>query len=240
MNNYFETKPLNNTVITNISHEIRNPLFNIKSFLETLYEYHFQLTDQQILEFLEIANQETNRLVRLTNYTLEFSKFDYTFIRTFNIFCFQKIVYQVIKSYELTAITKQIIICTKAKRNIIKSIANYDLMFQVISNLLNNAIKFTYPYGVIVLKIKKVSSLSLSTRKRKQCFRIDIIDSGIGISKINRKTLFKRFKRIKNDNSIINGTGLGLSLVKEILTLHNTFVVIISTINAGSTIFFNI
>jgi len=165
MDNSLDKDTSKGQIVKTLIHEIRSPLFNIKSFLETLYEYHFQLSDRQILEFLEIANQETNRLVRLTNSSLEVSRLN-SRITLFNPFSIQDITSKVVQSYEITALSKSINLYYKSKIKLPKIKGNYDLIFQVLTNLLTNSIKFTYPKGILILKVKKISSLSLKNRKK--------------------------------------------------------------------------
>lgn len=232
-------------IVKTLVHEIRSPLFNIKSFLETLYEYHFQLTDRQILEFLEIANQETNRLVRLTNHSLELSRLNSRITIFFSGFLINEITSKVVQSYEITALSKGINLYykIKVKGPIVKG--NYDLLFQVLTNLLTNSIKFTYPKGSLILKVKQVISLSIQTRKKIVGFRIDVIDTGIGISRTNKKFVltkenFSNYKKIIIENTKLQGTGIGLSIVKEILDIHNKNYLLISHINKGTDIFFTL
>ena len=62
--------------ISNVSHELRTPLFNIKSYVETLHDLNDKLSDQEKIEFLEVANSETDRLTRLVNDVLDLSKIE--------------------------------------------------------------------------------------------------------------------------------------------------------------------
>lgn len=227
-------------IIKTLTHEIRNPLFNIKSFLETLYEYHFQLTDIQILEFLEIANQETNRLVRMTNHSLHNFKFSTSFPVILKLFSIENLVTQVTKSYEPTVLNKKIILYNKINRPLPRVIGNYDLVFQVLTNLLTNSIKFTYPKGLLLIKIKKITSISLRERRKKYTIRIDILDTGIGFMIKQAEMRSSRSKEVNKSKHFPDGLGIGLSIAKDIMFIHKKSIVLNSGINRGTNIFLNL
>jgi two-component system sensor histidine kinase NblS len=227
-------------LISNLVHEIRSPLFNIKSFLETLYEYYFQLTDTQILEFLEIANQETLRLLKLSSTSLELSRFNSNMSISYSLLCVKQLINQVTKSYEITRLHKNIVFYVKTPNTFPKIIANYDVTLQVLTNLISNSLKFTYPFGLIIIKLRIVTSVSIKTRKRCFLLRIDIIDNGIGISKNNTEILFTRFKQVSKPRYYSEGFGLGLSIVKELMEGQSKSITLISIVSRGTCIVLNL
>lgn len=226
-------------IINNFIHEIRSPLFNIKSFLETLYEYYFHLTDSQILEFLEIANQETVRLVKLSSTSMEVSRFNSHTSMIYSLLCVKQLINQVTKSYEITRLHKRLVFYVKVPLTFPRIVASYDLSLQVLTNLISNALKFTYPFGVIIIKLRILTSISIKTRKKCFLLRIDIIDNGIGISKTNTQILFTRFKQVSKPMYYIEGLGLGLSIVKELMEAQSKYVTLISNLSKGTCIVLN-
>nr|BDA99115.1 two-component sensor kinase [Hemiselmis andersenii] len=245
MDNYLGKTTSKEQIVKTLIHEIRSPLFNIKSFLETLYEYHFQLSDRQILEFLEIANQETNRLVRLTNHSLELSRLNSQITIPFGLFSIQDITSKVVQLYEITVLSKSINLYYKSKAKLPKIKGNYDLIFQILTNLLTNSMKFTYPNGILLLKAKKVIHLSSKTRKKTVGLRIDVIDTGVGLSRTNKNIIlnisrFNQCKQLSLKNSSIEGTGVGLSIVREIIDIHNKSFLLVSNVNKGTNTFFTL
>lgn len=214
-------------------------MFNIKSFLETLYEYYFQLTDTQILEFLEIANQETSRLGRLISSTLDLSKLDSQVVVPYYLVCIKQLIHQVIKSYEITRLYKNVFFCVKMPFSIPKFLGNYDLILQVLTNLISNSLKFTYPSGLLIVKLRIVNSVSIKTRKKCFLLRIDIIDDGIGISKSNVESLFDRCKKISTSNYYLDGLGLGLSIVKDLMNSQSKYIDLISSNCKGTCVIMN-
>jgi two-component system sensor histidine kinase NblS len=240
MEKYLETSFSNKIIIQTLTHEIRSPLFNIKSFLETLYEYHFQLTDVQTLAFLEIATQETNRLVRLTNQSLYTSRMNARFSILFRLLVVEEMITRLAKSYEITVLAKQITFHYKVQINLPAIRGNYDLLFQVLINLIANSIKCTYPKGILVIKLKSVSSFSIYSRKKNLCVRLEVLDTGIGLSKARKDIFYKHYKKICKLNSHIAGTGIGLAIVNEMLGIHARGSILTSNTNKGANIFFNL
>ena len=227
-------------IIQTLTHEIRSPLFNIKSFLETLYEYHFQLNDSQVLEFLEIANQETNRLVRLTNQSLQLSRVNFSIETMFRLLNIEDIINKVSRSYKITALIKRINLYYKVKPNNSKAMGNYDLIFQILINLITNSIKFTYPNGIVLVKLKNISSISTKKRKKTVSLRVEVLDTGIGLHPKKKTNSFK-FNHSRNSlGNQVKGTGLGLDIVREILSMHNTSLTIMSNLNRGTSAFFKL
>jgi|SaaInlV_125m_DNA_1040241.scaffolds.fasta_scaffold00203_2 two-component system, OmpR family, sensor histidine kinase NblS len=240
MEDYLDKDLVKGKLMQILSHEIRSPLVNIKSFLETLYEYHFQLTDAQRLEFLEIATQETNRLVRLTNQSLQLSKLNSNPTTRFQSFCIDDLLNQLLKSYDITTLVKKISLHHKCQKTLPKSLGNQDLILQVLVNLLTNSIKFTYPRGKLVVKAKKITSLSIKSRTKYYSLRLDVLDTGIGFNKMIKQFSSKEVKVHTLQISFIKGNGIGLSVSREILDLHNNSHQLISKVNKGTTSFFNL
>lgn len=229
-----QDKFLINTNISNLSHELRAPLFNIRSFLETLYEYDEHLTSDQRLEFLEIATNETNRLNNLVKNILDFAELE----KQKNYVIFQSsmkiIIEDVIQVNKLTAMGKKIILTRTINTNNQKIESNHSSLTRILFNLMNNAIKFTYPKGIISIQTKNLQSQFLNKKKQELVFRTSITDTGIGISKQDNKNIFNRFSRGNKKTHLITGSGLGLPIVKEILSKHDQELTIVSHVRKGS------
>nr|YP_009402687.1 PAS domain-containing sensor histidine kinase [Compsopogon caeruleus]ARX96042.1 PAS domain-containing sensor histidine kinase [Compsopogon caeruleus] len=229
--------------IANVSHELRTPLFNILSFLETLYEYNDTLSNNQKLEFLYTANQETKRLSRLVNHILDLSRLEsdrqYEFI-LFNIYI---LIDQINRLYKITLKEKNIICLIELEKEVTNLYGNYDLILQILINLITNSIKFTYSSGYLVIRFFYInqnflfSHLSLNSKK---IIRIEVTDTGIGINSSNRTKIFDRFFRLENYIHTLEGTGLGLSIVKNIVEKHNSQIFLSSELNNGTTFWFDL
>ncbi len=232
--------------ISNVSHELRTPLCNIGSFLETLLDYHSSLTLSQRKYFLNIANNETKRLARLVNDILDLSllesRLDYKLIYI-NL---GQVLSSVVKTFQLTAKKNHINLILDIDNHIKYVLAHEGLLFQVISNLLSNALKFTHINGQVILRAYLLSSVSILIDKKNihdayiNLVRIEIIDEGIGIDLIDQTSIFDRFVRIEDDIHILKGTGLGLSIVKNILSKHDTNIMLQSHLFVGTSLYFDL
>nr|YP_001293515.1 two-component sensor kinase [Rhodomonas salina]ABO70738.1 two-component sensor kinase [Rhodomonas salina] len=235
-----QTDYLTPQYINNLSHELRAPLFNIRSFLETLYEYNDELTLEQRSEFLEIATNETNRLNNLVKSILDFAELENKRTSDRSQSSIRSIVEEIIQLNQFIAINKRLLIL-KTIENIQEVIISDDgSLIRVLSNLLNNSIKFTYPKGLININTKTLQSKFLQIRYQKSVGRISIIDTGIGVSKENNKKILNRFARGNHKNHIITGSGLGLPIVNETLAKNKQKLTFSSNTRKGSSASFNL
>lgn len=238
-----ELNEVKNQFISNVSHELRTPLFNIRSFLETLYEYHESLDNIQKLEFLAIANKETERLTRLVNDVLDLSRLESDQEYPLQAIDLVSAIEQTIRTYQLSAKDKKIDLYIDIEQNLPCVLGNYNLILQILANLIGNSLKFTHSDGIIVLRTYRINNstgeISLPSLKI-QKVRVEICDTGIGISKKNQERIFARFLRIENYVHTLEGTGLGLSIVKNIIQKHNSEIHLYSELKNGSCFFFDL
>nr|AIA21622.1 hypothetical protein [Neopyropia fucicola] len=238
-----ELNEVKNQFISNVSHELRTPLFNIRSFLETLYEYHDSLDNRQKLEFLAIANKETERLTRLVNDVLDLSRLESDQEYPLQSMDLVSAIEQTIRTYQLSAKDKKIDLHIDIEENLPCILGNYSLILQILANLIGNSLKFTHSDGIIVLRTYRINDYASklnSTPLQIQKVRVEICDTGIGISKKNQEKIFARFLRIENYVHTLEGTGLGLSIVKNIIQKHNSEIHLYSELKNGSCFFFDL
>jgi two-component system sensor histidine kinase NblS len=225
--------------ISNVSHELRTPLFNIKSFIETLSEYGEDLTETQRQEFLETANHETDRLTRLVNDVLDLSKLESSRSYNFGAVEIVQPIEQTLRTYQLNAKDKEIELIQEVEPNLPSIYGNYDLLLQVLTNLVGNGLKFTNAGGKVALRAYQVKS-DLDPNLKSSTVRVEISDTGIGIALEDREAIFDRFFRVENRVHTLEGTGLGLSIVKNIIEKHNSQINIISEVGVGTTFWFDL
>ena len=220
-----------------MSHELRTPLFNIKSFIETLAEYGEDLTEVQKKEFLETANHETDRLTRLVNDVLDLSRLESS--RAYNLCAVDLIqpVEQTLRTCQLNAKDKGIKLKQDLETNLPPVLGHYDLLLQVFTNLVGNALKFTNSGGTVTIKAYKVAPENSTSIPQ---IRIEVKDTGIGIAPEDKEAIFERFFRVENRVHTLEGTGLGLSIVKNIIDKHNSQVFIESEVGLGTTFWFDL
>ncbi|NRB07584.1 MAG: HAMP domain-containing protein [Richelia sp.] len=225
--------------ISNVSHELRTPLFNIKSFIETLHDYGEDLGIEERQEFLETVNHETDRLTRLVNDVLDLSKLESG--RSYNLHRVDltQAIEQTLRTYQLNAKDKGIKLIQDASTDLPPVVGHYDLLLQVLANLVGNALKFTKAGGKVALRAYKTIHRS-STEQISQV-RVEISDTGIGIGSEDQQAIFDRFFRVENRVHTLEGTGLGLSIVRNIIEeKHHSRVHLISEVGVGTTFWFDL
>ncbi len=223
--------------ISNVSHELRTPLFNIKSFIETLYEYGEDLSETERREFLATANNETDRLSRLVNDVLDLSRLESSRRYEFSAVEVHQPIDQVLRTYQLNAKDKQITLEKDIEDELPTSLGNYDLLLQVFGNLVGNALKFTPAGGHVVIRAYRAPSINPQLM---QNVRIEIGDTGLGIDDEDQAAIFDRFFRVENRVHTLEGTGLGLSIVKNIMDRHNSQIHLVSEVGVGTTFWFDL
>ncbi len=225
--------------ISNVSHELRTPLFNIKSFIETLFEYGDDLTEVQRKEFLETANNETDRLTRLVNDVLDLSRLESS--RTYHLHAVDlaQTIEQTLRTYQLNAKEKGIVLEKEIEPDLPLVVGHYDLLLQIFANLVGNALKFTKAGGKATIKaylVKPISNLSSPI----SLVRVEVKDTGIGIAAEDKEAIFERFFRVENRVHTLEGTGLGLSIVKNIIDKHNSKINLESEVGKGTNFWFDL
>jgi len=234
--------------ISNVSHELRTPLFNIKSFIETLYEYGEDLSFDERREFLETANRETDRLTRLVNDVLDLSRLESCKIYHFEAVDLAQPIEQILRTYQLNARDKEIELSQDIQLGLPPVLGHYDLLLQVFTNLVGNALKFTEAGGKIVLRAYLVQDAAeqsggtaeTETSEHRPRVRVEVADTGIGIAPEDQEAIFDRFFRVENRVHTLEGTGLGLSIVRNIVEKHRSRVHLVSEVGVGTTFWFDL
>ena len=240
--------------ISNVSHELRTPLCNIKSYVETLHDLGDQLSEEEKREFLGIANAEADRLTRLVNDVLDLSRLESE--REWNLEPLElaPAIEQILRTYRLNADEKGVSLAFEADPQLPRILGNWDLLLQVFDNLVGNALKFTPKGGLLQLRAYPWPDLCVLTPGNEpssdspSCdltsplprIRIEIADSGCGISDADQECIFDRFYRVENAVHTEAGTGLGLSIVRGNLEKHGTQVRMASALGVGSTFWFDL
>jgi two-component system sensor histidine kinase NblS len=224
--------------ISNVSHELRTPLFNIKSFIETLTEFGEDLTETERREFLETANNETDRLTRLVNDVLDLSRLESSKIYNLDAVDIGQIIEQTLRTYQLNAKDKGLELTHLVEADLPPVLGHYDLLLQVITNLVGNALKFTQSGGKVILRAYPIT---LKSHHSQDCrIRVEVSDTGIGIDPEDQEAIFDRFYRVENRVHTLEGTGLGLSIVKNIIEKHSSKICLISEVGVGTTFWFDL
>ena len=192
----------------NVSHELRTPIFSIQGFLETLLDG--AIDDPTVnREFVEKAHRHAERLNTLLNDLIEISRIESGEMKmSFRYFSVDTFVRQVVDEMRADAERKQISIEVSSEVDGEEVYGDRVRLKQVMTNLIDNAIKYTEPGGSITIVVTPIG---------KHC-RITVKDTGSGIPAQHLSRIFERFYRVDKDRSReVGGTGLGLAIVKHIV-----------------------
>jgi signal transduction histidine kinase len=209
--------------VSNVSHEIQSPLTSIRGFALALKSA--SLSEQERLHYLEIIEMESTRLSRLADDLLKLASLEAEQVKFEpHSYRLDKQVRSLILTCEPQWSEKKIMLDVALKE--VSVTADEDLLSQVWLNLLHNAIKFTPPGGLI----------KVALRLRGDKIECSIADSGIGIAPEDQIHVFERFyKADKARTHATEGSGLGLSIVKEIVDLHRGTIALESKLGEGTT-----
>lgn len=205
----------------NVSHELKTPLTSIRGFVETLLDGAVK-DEAAAQQFLQIILEETDRLSRLIQDTLELSRLESMASDVqLDLFDMREIVDEV---QQITAsAAKKADVTIQVQCDQIMVFANRDRMVQLVLNLVDNAVKYNKPGG----------SVSVSVTVEIPYVVLTVRDNGIGMKDTSR--IFERFYSADQSRSKkVGGTGLGLSIVKHIVSLYQGTIQVDSWPGVGS------
>jgi two-component system phosphate regulon sensor histidine kinase PhoR len=226
------TEKMRRDFVANVSHELRTPLTAIEGYSETLLDG--ALDDPNVCkDFIQVIHRHSLRLTQLVEDLLDLSKLESPdhkpeFLPT----SLQGLIQQVLTLVQDKAEEKHIQISVDIQEPLPRILAELSSLQQVLTNLLDNAIKYTPTEGQV-----KVRAYINGKRK----VQVDVIDNGMGIEPKHHSRIFERFYRVDKARSReMGGTGLGLSIVKHIVQLHNGEIWVESNDSKGSTFSFTV
>jgi signal transduction histidine kinase len=218
--------------ISMVSHELRTPLNSINGFLEIVLEGHVGELNVRQEEFLNYAQTSTHQLMTLVEDILFISKADTgQFKLRFASVDLYELVAQVAKNFQATAQRAQVELHVSLPADLPTIYADELRVQQVLSNLVNNAIKFTPPHGCV----------TISTGTENDTVRVDVSDTGEGVPLEDQERIFERFYQSESTaRSIAGGYGLGLAIAKLIVEQHRGRIWVQARPGQGSTFSFTI
>ncbi|MCW3058764.1 MAG: sensor signal transduction histidine kinase [Capsulimonas sp.] len=216
--------------ISTVSHELRTPLTSIKGFISTLLADNEGFYDEPTRrEFYEIIDTECDRLTRLIKDLLDISRIEQG--RSMQMYWEQVDVVTLAQKVlsAQRAYTKDHVLSLDFSDHFPTIEADPDKIDQILTNLVNNAIKYSPRGGAVRVIGRHVEGTE-------GYVSIRIMDDGMGIPREHLPRLFERFYRVDNrDNREIGGTGIGLALVKALTEAHHGHVTVESEPGVGTT-----
>ena len=218
---------LRRELIANVSHDLRTPLSIIRGYIETVLIKDEKLTSEERKKYYETILSSTDRLLDLVEELFELSKLEAKeSLPDKEIFSLAELLQDIHQKNLVIANSKNISLNLNISENLPFVNADLKMMEKVFQNLLDNAFKFTPVGGKIdvTLKLKNDNYLIAA-----------ITDSGAGIAEDEIQNIFERYyqvKRVSSENK--QGTGLGLTIVKKILDIHNIKIEVKSELAKGT------
>ena len=206
----------------NVSHELKTPLTSISGYSELIE--NGMATQEDTIRFAGEIHTSSQRLLTLINDIIELSELDSSeskvAMETVNIYDIAKNCVEMLKFN-----AKDHGVNLKFEGTPCNITANKMMMEELVYNLLSNAIRYNREGGSATVRVNKILDR----------VNLEVLDTGIGISKENQKRIFERFYRVdKSRSKSTGGTGLGLAIVKHILIKHNAQLELESTEGNGT------
>lgn len=216
--------------LSNISHDFRSPLTSIKGYLEAIQDG--TVPPEMIKKYIQIILFETERLTKLTSNILTLNELDPKSARLdISTFDLNSIIRHTIETFEGSCKKRNIKFDITYANDVEMVKADKGRIQQVIYNLVDNAIKFS----------KENSYIFITVKERGEKVYVSVKDSGCGIAKGDIDKIWDRF--YKSDSSRgrdKKGSGLGLSITKEVIQAHGENIDVISTVDVGTEFIFTL
>ncbi len=217
--------------VINVSHELRTPLASIQGYTETLIDGALHDPEYN-MKFLRIIRHNSERLARLTADLLTLSRIELQRHKfEFDLHSVNHLLRDAVELVRPIAEKNNIKIIEEPAPDEAEVWCDSEAVSQVMSNLLDNAIKYT-PAG---------GSITVGAQSSGRHYELYVRDTGTGIPADELPRLFERFYRVDKARSReLGGTGLGLAIVKHLVAAHNGAARVVSQVNEGSTFFFTL
>ncbi|MFH1853299.1 MAG: ATP-binding protein [Candidatus Neomarinimicrobiota bacterium] len=211
--------------VSNVSHELRTPLALIRMFAETM-ELGRVKSAEKSRQYVTIIRRESERLAQIINKILDFSQIEANKKQyNFKYLELSRLVDETLDFYKFHLENNGFHLVTEFSDRELIINADRDALVEALINLLDNAIKYSDQERLITVRTGAAGRRPF----------LEVADRGTGISIDNRKKIFEKFYRIRNDQTIgKTGSGLGLTLVKYIMDAHRGSIELTSDVGKGS------
>jgi PAS domain S-box-containing protein len=218
-----------------LSHELKTPLTAAREFVSIVIDGLAGELNATQLNYLGIAKKSCTELAVYINDLLDATRLDTGKLHIeLKAVSLAAIIQRAIAVMEPVAARKKIRLSKELETDMTDVMVDESRIMQILTNLLNNALKFTFEGGAIIVKLAEYS-------KSSECVQISVTDNGCGIPKDKIDNLFHRFYQIENgDATPEKGVGLGLYLCRELVLMHGGSIWVESMLGKGSTFSFTI
>lgn len=230
---FYELAEKRNELLGIAAHDIRNPLSIIKMYVDFI-KTHTEPSNTKIDQAYVVIDESFNYMIELLNDILSFASFEKSEVKLqYMLYDYISFVQSIVNLQQMIASEKKIKIIFESSIESLKFQFDNNRITQVLTNLISNAIKYSFENSQIHIRI--------SIDQHSSIVKTEVIDNGPGIDKEQQTKLFKPFSRTNirptgNETS----TGLGLAIAKKIILAHKGEIGVISEPSKGSNFWFNL
>ncbi len=226
-----ELDKLKDEFLANTSHELRTPLNGIIGMSEALIQGGRGALNKEVVRDLSLIALSGRRLTSLVNDILDFSKLKHHDLElSLKAIDLHSMVNLVLALSKPTVGKKELLLQNKMPEDLPAVLADENRLHQILQNLLGNAVKFT-----------ERGQVTVGAEQQGEEIRIFVSDTGIGIDQAHQARIFEQFEQVDGATArAFGGTGLGLSVTKQLVELHGGRIWCDSTLGRGSTFSFTL
>lgn len=226
-----EADQIKTELVSMVAHELKSPLTSIYGFSELLMDVKFN--DPETKKYVRVILNESNRLTELVNKFLDLSRLESGRTEIHKApFDLVQLIENLVITHGGLAEKKSIRVVTDIAPMLPMAMGDHNLIEQVLVNLFSNAVKYS----------PNNSKIGIEAKTDNHGLVVSVIDNGYGIPKDALPKIFKKFFRVSesDDLEVAEGSGLGLSLSKEIVEQHGGKITVTSRLGVGSIFSFTI
>jgi len=222
-----EMSKLKSNFLANMSHELRTPLIAILGYTEILKT---EIEHHEWNEMISTIMHSGKRLLETLNLILDLSKVEADKVQiNYNEINISEEVFDIVNMLNPVAQKKNLYLKAAVKKEVVLSKLDKRLLHSIITNLVNNAIKYTQKGGITV-------ELDVINSNKKDYAMIRVVDTGIGIAKEDQENIFDEFRQVSEGyNRHFEGAGLGLTIAKKFAEKMGGSISLESEVGKGST-----
>lgn len=224
-----EVERLKSEFVAHAAHELRTPLTSVQGFSELLMSS--DVSSDERIEFANIINSQSKRVVEMVSELLDIARIESEGVKLLDLqkVSLKPIVEKTIKEFSVPENRKPISVYYN--ENVKPVLIDVDRIYQVLLNIISNAYKYSSEGDSVSLYVDTFEYKEDVLYK--EGVQIQVIDTGMGMSQEQLEHLFDRFWR-GDTSGAIPGTGLGMSIVKEVLEIHSAKIEVSSELNSGT------
>ncbi|MFA5982385.1 MAG: HAMP domain-containing sensor histidine kinase [Methylococcaceae bacterium] len=210
---------LRSEMVANLSHDIRTPLASMQGYLETLLRISNTLSPDKQLRYLQAAELQSRHVLLLSQQLFELAKLECEQEKPkYTAFSVKLLAQNLMQKFELIASKQEIMLRTVYPYGLPLIWADMGMIERVLTNLMDNALRYTPKGGEITLKVVRKGAI----------IQIRLSDTGTGIAQEYLLGLFDRASPLRKHSKKHGGGGLGLLIAKTIIQLHGSNIIVVS------------